>query len=122
MSAAGVDHDGSDQERGGDASDDAVADLLDQEGDPRPPTGDGGLDVRGRHGREEQRHADPVVETALDVQALADPTRDPRLGDDRLPESGVGRRQDDPDDGGLPEGQLAEDHGSRERSEGDRQR
>ena len=40
--------------------------------------------IGGGDGREQQRHADPVVEPALDVQALADPLRHARLGDDRL--------------------------------------
>ena len=43
-------------------------------------------------------------------------------GDDRLAEGGVGRRQHDPEDDGLPDGQHVEDRARRERSEGDRQR
>ena len=73
--AAGVDDHGSDQERGGDAADDAVADLIQNKRRPGSPAGDRGLDVRGRHGGKEQRHADPVVEPAFDIQALADPPR-----------------------------------------------
>ena len=119
--AAGVDDDGSDQERGGDASDDAVADLLEQQRHPAAPFRDVRFDIGGGDGGEQERHADPVVEPALDVQALADPARDARIGDDRLAERGVGRRQDDPDDGRLPEGQLAEDRRRRERTESDGQ-
>ena len=46
-------------------------------------------------GGEQQRHADAVVEAALDVERLADPLRHARLGDDRLAQRGVGRRQHD---------------------------
>ena len=108
--AAGVDDDGADQQPGGDPSDDPVADLLEQERRAASPFRDVRFDVRGRNGREQQRHADPVVEPALDVQPLADPARDARLGDDRLAEGGVGRRQDDPEDDRLPDGQHVEDH------------
>ena len=120
--SAGIDDHGSDHQRGDHPADDPVADLLEQKGGPCSSPGNTRLDVRGRHGREEQRYADPVIEPAFDVQALADPSRDAWLGDHRLAEGGVGRRQDHPDDHGLPEGQLAEDHGGGERSECDRQR
>ena len=43
---------------------------------------------------EEQRDADPVVETALDVEALSNPHGEAWGGDDRLPERGIGRRDD----------------------------
>ena len=52
-------------------------------------------DVGQRDGGEQQRHADAVVEPALDVEPLADALRHARLGDDRLPERRVGRRQHD---------------------------
>ena len=42
----------------------------------------------------EQRHADPVVEAALDVQSLPDPARKPRQRHDRLAERRIGGRQD----------------------------
>ena len=80
------------------------------------------MNVRGRDGCKEQRYADPVVEPALDVQSLADPAGNAGLGDHGLAERGVGRRQDDPNDGGFPEGQLAEDHPRRQRAQGDRKR
>ena len=59
--------------------------------------------------REQQRDADAVVQAALDVEALADPRRDTRLGHDCLTERGVGRRQDDREDERLLDGQLAEE-------------
>ena len=80
------------------------------------------LDVRGGNGREQQRHADPVVEPALDVQALADPARDARLGDDRLAEGGVGRRQDHPRITASQKVSWSKITRRRKRSEGDRQR
>ena len=80
---------------------DAVADLLEQQRAGAAAAGDLGLDVGDRDGREQQRHADPVVEPALDVEPLADPLRHARLGDDRLPQRGVGRRQHDRQDHGL---------------------
>ena len=43
----------------------------------------------------EQRDAQAVVEPALDVQALADPRRQACVGDDGLPERGVGRGEHD---------------------------
>ena len=100
--AAGVDdQDRRDQNPGGDSADDPEADLLEQKLRRASALGDVRLDIGRRYGREQERHADPVVEPALDVQALADPSRDARLGDDRLAERGVGRRQDDREDHGL---------------------
>ena len=88
---------------------DAVADLLEQQRPGAAAAGDLGMDVGGRHGREQQRHADPVVEPALDVEPLADPLWHARLGDDGLAERRVRRRQDDPDDHGLLDAQLPEE-------------
>ena len=104
------------------AADDPVADLLEQQRRRAATAGDLGLDVGERDSREQQRHADPVVQAALDVQALADPRRDPRLGDDRLPERCVGRRQHDPEDHGLLDRQRAEDRRRRDGAESDGQR
>ena len=47
---------------------------------------------------EEERHADPVVEARLDVQALADPHRQPLRRDDGLAERRVGGGEDDRDE------------------------
>ena len=88
------------------AADDPVADLLEQERRGAAALRDLRFDVGHGHGREQQRHADSVVEPALDVEPLADPARDARLGDDRLPERGVGRRQHDRQDQGLLDGQA----------------
>ena len=95
LSAAGVDDDRRDHEPADDAADDPVADLLEQQRRGAAALRDLRLDVGHRDGREQQRDADAVVEPALDVESLADPPRDARLGDDRLPERGVGRRQHD---------------------------
>ena len=77
------------------------------------------LDIRERDRGEQQRHADPVVQAALDVEALADPRHDARIGDDCLSERGICRRQDHADDHGLAEGQLVEDDACDECSERD---
>ena len=103
-------------------ADDPEADLLEQERRGAATLRDLGLDVGHRDRREQQRHADPVVEPALDVQPLADPRRDARLGDDRLPERGVGRREHHRQDHRLLDGQRAEDRRRREGAERDRQR
>ena len=76
------------------SADHPEANLLEQQRSERPPVRDVRLDVGSGDGGEQQRHADPVVETALDIEALADPARHARRGHDRLAESGVGRRQD----------------------------
>ena len=54
-----------------------------------------------QHHEEGQR--DAVVEPALDVESLPHRRRDPGVGDRRLPERGVGRRQDDGDERQLPD-------------------
>jgi hypothetical protein len=80
------------------------------------------LDVGGRDGDEQQRHADPVVQAALHIQPLADPGGNPRLGDHRLAERGIRRRQHHPHDQRLLDAQLPEDRRGRQRAERDRQR
>ena len=98
-----VEHDCADQDPSDDASEDAVADLLDQKRHAASPVGDVRGDVGRGNGGEQQRHADPVVEATLDVEALADPARHARLRDDRLAERRVCGGQDDAEDGGFPE-------------------
>ena len=71
--AAGVDDDRRDHEPADHPADDPVADLLEQQRRRAAAARDLRLDVGERHGREQQRHADPVVEPALDVEPLADP-------------------------------------------------
>ena len=122
VSAAGVDDDGRDHEPADHAADDPVADLLEQERRGAAAFRDLRFHVGHRHSGEQQRYADSVVEPALDVEPLADPPGDARLGDDRLPECGVGRRQHDRQDQGLFDGQLVEDDSGRDGAERDRQR
>ena len=59
---------------------------------------------------EEERDADPVVETALDVQALADSHRKARGRDDGLAEGRIGRGENDRDEERLGPGEVAEQH------------
>ena len=87
-----------DDARGGDARNhpgqDAVADLLEHQPSGGPVADRSRLGLRDRQHDPEQRHADPVVEAALDVQSLANSARQPRQRDDRLAERGVRRRED----------------------------
>ena len=122
VSAAGVDDDRRDHEPAYDPADNPVADLLEQQRRGAAALRDLRFHVGHRHGREQQRHADPVVEPALDVEPLADPAGDARLGDDRLPQRGVGRRQHDRQDHCLLDAQPVEDDGRRDGAERDRQR
>jgi hypothetical protein len=111
-----------DQQARGHASQDAVADLLHQQRGGAAPAGDLRFHVGRRDGREQQRHADAVVEPAFDVESLADPLRHARLGDDRLPEGSVGRRQHDREDHGLFDAELPEDRCRRHRAQEEGQR
>ena len=122
LAAAGVDDDRRDHEPADDTAEHPVADLLEQQRGGTAAIGDLRFHVGRRDGREQQRDADAVVEPALHVESLADPPRDARLGHDRLPERGIGRRQDHGQDDGFLDGQLTEDPSRRERAERDGQR
>ena len=111
-----------DQQPGDHAAQGAVADLFHEQRGRAAPAGDVGLGVGDRDRREQQGDADPVVEAALDVEALADALRHARLGDHGLPERRVGRRQHDREDHRLPNGQLAEDRGGGHGAQRDRER
>ena len=109
---------------GGDArnhpGEDAVADLLEHE-PSRGPVADGsGLCLRDREHDPEQRHADPVVEAALDVQSLSNAAREPHERDDRLAERRVGRSEDHREEQRLGPQELGE-HDERD-DEAQRQR
>ena len=80
-----------------------------------------GIRLGDREHDEEQRHADAIVEAALDVQALTDTRRQPRLGHHRLAERGVGRSEQDGEDERLRERERAEERRGQQRSERDRQ-
>ena len=71
---------------------------------------------------EQDRYADAVVESALDVQPLADVGRDTLIGDHRLAQRRVGRRQHGREDRDLEQGQAAEQHHTDPETEHDRQR
>ena len=87
-----------DDARGGDArshpGQDAVADLLEHQPNRGAVADRSGLCLRDREHDPEQRHADPVVEAALDVQTLSHSAREPRQRHDRLTERRVRRRED----------------------------
>ena len=87
-------------ERAGEqATDQPEADLLDHEPERLGfPTALG----RGEGERDEQqRHAQTVVQPALDVQALADAQRHPLVGDHGRAEGRIGRRHGDRQENGL---------------------
>ena len=108
VAAAGLDDDHPDQRARRRARQQAIADPSVHDRDRAVTLGDVGLHVGGGHGQEEQRDADPVVEPALDVQPLADALRHVRVGDDRLPQRCVRRRQRDPEDDRFLNAELAE--------------
>ena len=58
---------------------------------------------------QQQRHADPVIEAAFDVQRLTHDLGKPVIGDDGTPESGVGWGKDDAKDQGIIEGERLEE-------------
>ena len=76
--AARVDDDGRDRSPGEHPGQDAVADLLEHDLGGRAVSDRTILRVRNRERDEEERHADAVVQAALDVEALADPHRKSR--------------------------------------------
>src|SRR4029079_2076809 len=80
---------------GGDARnnsrEDAVTDLLEHQSNRSSVTERSRLGLGNREHDPEQRHTDPVVETALDVQALSHPAWEPRQRHNRLTERRVRR-------------------------------
>ena len=93
--AAGVDDD-----RGGscardDATQHAVADLLGHELGGVAVSDRSFLRQRDGERDEEERHADPVVEATLDVEALTDSDGETTRRDDDLTERGIRRGEDD---------------------------
>jgi hypothetical protein len=106
----------------GDAADEPVADLLEHQlgrgvrrRRPRVRLGEGDRD-------EEQRHAQTVVEPALDVEPLADPGGDALVGHDRLAERRVGAREHDREHHGLREADPRHDRRADQRTGDDGER
>ena len=75
----------------------------------------------GEHDRE-QRNADTVVEAAFDVQRAPDTGRQVGIGNDRLPERGVGRGEHDREDRGFGPGNARYQERADRRARNDRQR
>ena len=65
------------QHTGYGSTEDAEADLLENQAERRHVADIAGLRLCDREHDEEQWHADPVVQSALDVEALADARRKP---------------------------------------------
>jgi hypothetical protein len=80
------------------------------------------LRLGDREGDEEHRHADPVVEAALDVEALADSGGQAPVGHDRLAERGVGRSEHDREHSRLRQRQVVDQAYREERTKDDRER
>ena len=114
-----------DDARGGDArkhsGQDAVADLLEHQPSRGPVADRSRLGLRDREHDPEQRHADPVVEAALDVQSLSNSAREPRQRDDRLAERRVRRREDHREEERLGPRELGEHDESEEEARQERQ-
>ena len=87
------------QAAGKESSDHPEADLLDDE--PERLSLPAALGRREGERDEQQRHAQAVVQPALDVEALADAQRHPLVGDHRGPEGRIGRRHGDRQEDGL---------------------
>ena len=110
--SAGEDDDNGGQRAGDDAAEEAEADLLHHEADSGRGAELAGLRLRDREHDEEQRHADAVVQTALDVQTLANPRRQPRQRDDGLPECSIGGGEDHGEEQSLGPRERPEEHGA----------
>ena len=78
-----------------DSSQHAVSDLLGNELDSVAVADRSLLGQRDGERDEKQRHADPVVEATLDVEALTNSDRETARCDDDLSERGIRGRQDD---------------------------
>ena len=118
----GEDDDAGGEAAGGDPEQRPVPDLLDEHPDRMARARDPGLGRGDRERGDEDRHAEAVVQAALDVQRLADPCGQARERDDGLPERRVGGGEDDRQDEGLRPGQRAKEGESGEEAEADRQR
>ena len=104
------------------SAEDSVPDLLENELHRVPMPDRALLGLRDREGDEEERDADPVVESALDVEALANADRKARHGHDRLAERRVGRREDDRDHERLRPAQRVQEGERGDEAEEDRER
>ena len=81
------------EDPGRDAAEQSVADLLEHEVRGRVSRGRAGVGLGDGDRDEEDRDAEPVIEAALDVEALPDTGRDALIGDDRLAERGIRARE-----------------------------
>ncbi len=76
-----------------------------------------GISLGDREHDEQERHADAVVEAALDIETLADPCRQRRLRHDGLPERGIGGGKQHREDERLRNRERAEERRGEERTE-----
>ena len=107
---------------GDDAAHEPPTDLVEHHVDSRAHRDRIVLGLRDREHDEEQRHADPVVEAALDVQALPDAYGQAAVRHHLLPERRVRRREDDRKHERLGPGQLRQQPDRDRHAGDDRQR
>ena len=115
VAPAGLGDDHGDQQPGDHAAQDAVADLLQQQRAGAAAAGDLRFDVGDRDGREQQRHADPVVEPALDVEPWRMRCGTRGSVTTACPSAASVGASTTAEDHGLLDGQLAEDREPRPR-------
>ena len=85
----------------------SVPDLLEHELHCRTVSDRALLRLGDRDRDQEERHADAVVQPALDVEPLTHAGRNAGIGDDRLPQCSVGRGEHDREQDGLDQHELA---------------
>ena len=100
----------------------SVADLLEHELHRRAVSDRALLRLGDRDRDQEQRHADAVVEPALDIEPLTNTRGNTGIGDDRLPQRSVRRGEHDREQDGLDQGELRKHGNTRERAGHNRQR
>ncbi len=120
--AAGVDDDRGSRRARDDAAQHAVSDLLGHELGGVAVSDRSFLRQRDGERDEEERHADPVVEATLDVEALTDSDRKATRRDDDLTERGIGRREDDREHESFGPREVAEERDCGDEPGDDRER
>ena len=101
--------------------DHADADLLERDGEELAERAAQLLPEGQFQEDEEERDGDAVVQTALDVQRLADPDGDLQVVHDHRPQCGVRGRQDGAEESGLHERQSGEEEQGDAGAQGDGQ-
>ena len=106
---------------GGDPAGHAPPDLLEHESDGVMRGDRILIRLRERQRDEEERHAEAVVQTALDVEPLPDSHGKAPIGHDHLSQRGVGGRERDREHERLGPRELTEDGARGKRAQNDRE-